>query len=85
VVHAGGPEVAGDLVEAYLAAGPVSRGEVEAALPTMILFRWAVYADHFARRLRAAAGAGAADPDGADRRGLDAARAALARLGADPL
>jgi homoserine kinase type II len=85
VVYAGGAEVAGDLIEAYLAAGPVSRGEVEAALPTMTLFRWAVYADHFARRLAAAAaGTAGGDPDTADRRGLEAAREALAHLGGDP-
>jgi homoserine kinase type II len=84
VVYAGGPDVAGDLIEAYLAAGPVSRGEAEAALPTMTLFRWAVYVDHFARRLAAASGTAGADPDAAARRGLDAARAALARLGGDP-
>jgi Ser/Thr protein kinase RdoA (MazF antagonist) len=62
-----------DLVEAYLAAGPVPREEVEAALPTMLLFRWAVRADHHARRLAAA-------DRPADRDGLAAAREALVGL-----
>jgi Ser/Thr protein kinase RdoA (MazF antagonist) len=66
-------DASGDLVEAYLAAGPVPREEAESALPTMVLFRWAVRADHHARRL-------AADGDDADRDGLAAAKEALAGL-----
>jgi homoserine kinase type II len=79
-----GPDGAPDLVAAYLAAGPVPRDELEAVLPTMVLFRWAVRADHHARRLTAArrAGGPGADEDRADedRAGLDAAREALAGL-----
>jgi homoserine kinase type II len=69
-----GPEGASDLVAAYLAAGPVPREELDAALPAMLLFRWAVRADHHARRL--AGGRGGEE----DRAGLDAAREALAGL-----
>jgi homoserine kinase type II len=51
VMYAGGPEAAGDLVEAYLSAGPVGRDELEATLPTMLRFRYAVQASYFAHRL----------------------------------
>jgi homoserine kinase type II len=71
VGYAGG--TAPDLVDAYLAAGPVPREEVESALPTMLLFRWAVRADHHARRLAAA-------DDDADRDALALAKEALAGL-----
>jgi homoserine kinase type II len=81
VVYAGGPDAAKDLTDAYVAAGPVSREEIEAALPTMLLFRWAVYADHFAQRLSVDRAGGADEK--ADRRGLDTARAALAELTGD--
>lgn len=49
VMHAGGPLLAYDLIEAYLAAGPISRDELEATLPTMLRFRYAVQAWTFAR------------------------------------
>jgi homoserine kinase type II len=86
VAYAGGRDRAGDLVDAYVAAGPVGRDEVEAALPVLVRFRWAVQADWYARRL--AVGAGARDagrtpahPAGVgpagDRAGLHAARDAL--------
>jgi Ser/Thr protein kinase RdoA (MazF antagonist) len=51
VMYAGGPAEAGDLVEAYLSAGPVSRDELEATLPTMLRFRYAVQAYYFAHRV----------------------------------
>jgi homoserine kinase type II len=51
VMYAGGPPAAGDLVEAYLAAGPVSRDELEATLPTMLRFRYAIQAYYFAHRV----------------------------------
>jgi Ser/Thr protein kinase RdoA (MazF antagonist) len=82
VLYAGGAGQAKDLIDAYLAAGPVPLEEVEAALPTMLLFRWAVYADHHARRLSAAR-SGPASPAGGtddDVHGLDRARDALADL-----
>ena len=84
VIYAGGPDAAAELLDGYLAAGPVDREEVQAALPVMLRFRWAVQADWFARRLAAArAGeAGApceAGPEAsvADRAALGAARDAL--------
>jgi homoserine kinase type II len=77
VVHAGGTGAAADLIDGYLAAGPVPRDELEAALPTMLMFRWAVLVDHFAARL-------STRPDGEDdRRRLAAARDALAGLAGD--
>jgi len=51
VMYAGGPDRAADLVDAYVAAAPVSRDEVEAALPTLLRFRGAVQADYFAYRI----------------------------------
>ncbi len=81
VIYAGGPDAAAELLDGYLGAGPVDREEVEAALPVMLRFRWAVQADWFARRL-SAAGAGASPDVGpvvsmADRAALGAAREAL--------
>jgi homoserine kinase type II len=91
VISAGGICAASDLIDAYLAAGPVPRDEMEAALPTMLLLRWAAQADHFARRLAASGGSardgsardGSARDGSArdeDRRGLEAARVALTEL-----
>jgi Ser/Thr protein kinase RdoA (MazF antagonist) len=51
VMYAGGPDRAADLVDGYVAAAPVSRDEVEAALPTLLRFRGAVQADYFAYRI----------------------------------
>jgi Ser/Thr protein kinase RdoA (MazF antagonist) len=73
VVYAGGLTAAGDLLDGYVAAGPVGREEVEAALPVLVRFRWAVQADWFARRLAAARSDGVAG----DPVGLRAARVAL--------
>jgi homoserine kinase type II len=56
VVDAGGPAAAAGLLDGYAAAGPVTPDEIEAALPVLLRFRWAVRADWCARRL---AGAGA--------------------------
>jgi Ser/Thr protein kinase RdoA (MazF antagonist) len=53
VVHAGGPEQAGDLIEAYRAAGPVPHAELDAALDTMLRFRYAVQADQLTRLVAA--------------------------------
>jgi Ser/Thr protein kinase RdoA (MazF antagonist) len=51
VMYAGGPAASVDLIEAYLAAGPVGRDELEATLPTMLRFRYAVQAFYFAHRI----------------------------------
>jgi Ser/Thr protein kinase RdoA (MazF antagonist) len=51
VVYAGGPDAAAELLDGYLAAGPVRRDELDAALPVLLRFRWAVQADWSARRL----------------------------------
>jgi Ser/Thr protein kinase RdoA (MazF antagonist) len=50
VVYAGGPARAGELIDGYLAAGPVDRGELEAALPVLLRLRWAEQAFQAARR-----------------------------------
>jgi Ser/Thr protein kinase RdoA (MazF antagonist) len=89
VAYAGGPGAADELVDAYVAGGVVVRDEVDAALPVLLRFRWAVQADWYARRLAVGASARdvqtstgvprqtrAAEPDG-DRAGLAAAREAL--------
>lgn len=49
VVYAGGLSHAGDLLDAYLAAGPVSADELHSALPVLLRLRWAVQADRAAR------------------------------------
>jgi len=53
VVYAGGTETSAELLDGYLAAGPVEADELRAALPVMLRFRWAVHADRAARRLAA--------------------------------
>lgn len=57
VVYAGGTDASAEFLDGYLAAGPVHRDELEAALPVLIRFRWAVQAD-FAARLVARGGRG---------------------------
>lgn len=44
VHHAGGVDAAGDLLDAYSAAAPLSRAELESALPVLLAFRAAVLA-----------------------------------------
>jgi homoserine kinase type II len=56
VLYAGGKERASELLDGYLAAGPVEEDELRAALPVMLRFRWAVHADRAARRLAAGDG-----------------------------
>jgi Ser/Thr protein kinase RdoA (MazF antagonist) len=51
VVYAGGPDASAEFLDGYLAAAPVHPDEMDAALPVMIRFRWAVQADWSARRL----------------------------------
>jgi homoserine kinase type II len=70
VMYAGGVAAAGELLDGYLSTGIIGVDECEAALPTMLRFRWAVEADRYAARLAAA-------PDDGARAGLAAARAAL--------
>ncbi len=49
IVYAGGTDQASELLDGYLAAGPVTRDELDAALPVLLRLRWAVLADHYAR------------------------------------
>jgi Ser/Thr protein kinase RdoA (MazF antagonist) len=49
VLYAGGTAAAGELVDGYLAAGPVTADELDAALPVLLRLRWAVRADRAAR------------------------------------
>jgi Ser/Thr protein kinase RdoA (MazF antagonist) len=53
VVHAGGTEASAELMDGYVAASPLDQDELEAALPVLLRFRWAVQADVSARRLAA--------------------------------
>ncbi|MBB5869435.1 homoserine kinase type II [Allocatelliglobosispora scoriae] len=76
VMYAGGIHRAAALIEAYSAAGPVPRGEIEAALPTLLRFRWAVQADYFAQRITTRDTTGIADP-AENIKGLHDARDAL--------
>ena len=50
VGYLGAPDRAAELIDGYLAAGPVRRDELEAALPVLLRLRWAVCADRAARR-----------------------------------
>jgi Ser/Thr protein kinase RdoA (MazF antagonist) len=76
VMYAGGPDAATELIDGYVSAGPVPADEVEAALPTMLRFRWAVQADYFAWRIWIDDRTGVADP-AENHVGLAHARAAL--------
>jgi Ser/Thr protein kinase RdoA (MazF antagonist) len=49
VVYAGGVDASAELLDGYLAASPVNRDELDAALPVLLRFRWAVQADWSAR------------------------------------
>jgi Ser/Thr protein kinase RdoA (MazF antagonist) len=49
VVYAGGLDRAGELIDGYLAAGPVGSDELHAALPVLLRLRWAVQADRAVR------------------------------------
>lgn len=51
VMYAGGLDEAGDLLDGYLSTGVLHPDECDAALPTMLRFRWAVQADYFAYRI----------------------------------
>jgi Ser/Thr protein kinase RdoA (MazF antagonist) len=51
VMYVGGPDQAGDLIEAYLSGGPLDRAEISDGLAAMVRFRWAVQADYFAWRI----------------------------------
>jgi homoserine kinase type II len=80
VVYAGGLERSAEFIDGYLAAGPVDRDEIEAALPVLLRFRWAVQADLLARRLSTAQeGRGTA----ADRPALRRAREVLESMADD--
>jgi homoserine kinase type II len=71
VAYAGGVDHAAELVDGYASAGPVTREEIDSALPVLLRFRWAVVADWHARALAAGV---------ADAGALEAARAELARF-----
>lgn len=51
VLYAGGPAASAEFLDGYLAAGPVRPDELDAALPVLLRFRWAVQAGIAARRL----------------------------------
>jgi len=76
VMYAGGLDRAADLVDGYMAAAPVSRDEIEAALPTLLRFRYAVQADYFAHRIWVDDRTGIDDP-AENHKGLRDARTGL--------
>jgi homoserine kinase type II len=49
VIYAGGIARAAEMIDGYLAAGPVGSDELHAALPVLLRWRWAVLADRAAR------------------------------------
>lgn len=56
ILYAGGEHT--ELLDGYLAAGPVTADELHAGLPVLLRYRWAVQADWAARRLFEGAAAG---------------------------
>jgi Ser/Thr protein kinase RdoA (MazF antagonist) len=56
VVYAGGADASAEFLDGYLAAGPVHQDELDAVLPVLLRFRWAVQADWSARILARASG-----------------------------
>lgn len=68
-----GPEAKDTFVEAYLAAGGMSHGEVDRGLLPMLRFRWAVQASYFALRMTERDLTGITDDRG-NQKGLDDAR-----------
>ncbi|WP_306212096.1 phosphotransferase enzyme family protein [Actinoplanes sp. RD1] len=58
VLYAGGEETSAELLDGYLAAGPLTEDELHAGLPVMLRFRWAVRADWAARRVQCAGAEG---------------------------
>jgi Ser/Thr protein kinase RdoA (MazF antagonist) len=76
VMYLGGPDSATEMIDAYLAAGPLDAAETEAGLALMLRFRWAVQADYFARRITANDLTGIAGPH-ENEKGLEDARRAL--------
>jgi Ser/Thr protein kinase RdoA (MazF antagonist) len=79
-MYLGGPDNAADMIDAYLACGPLSRAEAADGLAVMQRFRWAVQADYFARRITENDLTGIAGPQ-ENEKGLEDARRALALLG----
>jgi Ser/Thr protein kinase RdoA (MazF antagonist) len=61
VVYAGGPDRSAEFLDGYVAASPVGQDELDAALPVLLRFRWAVQADWSARQLAAGGRDGARD------------------------
>jgi len=72
----GGLDRSGEMTEAYLAAGILSRAESEEGLALMLRFRWAVQADYFARRIDGNDLTGIAGPQD-NEKGMEEARRAL--------
>jgi homoserine kinase type II len=75
-MYLGGLEAAGDMIEAYLASGALSRPEADEGLRPMLRFRWAVQADYFAFRITENDLTGIAGPQ-ENEKGLEDARRAL--------
>jgi Ser/Thr protein kinase RdoA (MazF antagonist) len=76
----GGLDRSGEMTEAYLAAGILSRAETEEGLALMLRFRWAVQADYFARRIAGNDLTGIAGPQDNEKGMEDARRALLTAL-----
>lgn len=76
VMYAGGPGRAGDLIEAYLDQGMVTRAEIQDGLAAMLRFRWAVQANYFAWRITANDLTGISGP-AENEKGLEDARRSL--------
>ena len=76
VMYAGGPARAGDLIQAYLDQGMVTRAEIQDGLAAMLRFRWAVQANYFAWRIAANDLTGISGP-AENEKGLEDARRSL--------
>jgi len=77
VMYVGGPDHAGELIQAYLREGVLEHAEVHDALAPMLRFRWAVQANYFAWRIAENDLTGISGP-GDNEQGLEDARRSLA-------
>jgi Ser/Thr protein kinase RdoA (MazF antagonist) len=76
VMYTGGPDHAGELIDAYLRGGVLDRAEVHTGPAPLLRFRWAVQADYFAWRIVEHDMTGISGPED-NEKGLEDARRSL--------
>jgi Ser/Thr protein kinase RdoA (MazF antagonist) len=80
VRDAGGVAAAGDFIDGYVSAGPVTADEIAATLPVMLRLHWALIAEDRAREIAAGGSDGSAGDRAGSPEALDEARRVLAAL-----